>query len=44
MNIECWKNHKNEEISHHIDNSFEHFCGKRKFYYAFVDSVDVGDV
>ena len=44
MNIECWKNHKNEEISRHIDNSFEHFCGKRKFCCFFVDSVDVGDV
>ena len=28
MNIECWENHKNEEISRHIDNSFEHFVAR----------------
>ena len=37
MNIECGKNRKNKEISCHIDNSFERFCGRRIFCYAFVD-------
>ena len=44
MNMECGKNHKNEDISYHIDNSFERFCGRRNFYYAFVDKAKVGDV